>query len=189
MTEKLDVFDKTTGHVAVAGLPSHLAHLVQDGYGTMPHRADECPTCQGTGENPRAWEEMGNWDSCPRCLGECGEDYADTPLARDGICPDCIGAEMRASVYAEWPYTLLYDNGMGYYDCASVHKSLKDAIQAAAQGWQTDQIVTDDIDCQNVVWHSAPACPRGGGTGKCSPDCTGDGRCLCGGRSCPECGQ
>lgn len=28
----VDVFDTMTGHIAVAGLPYHLRHLVQDGY-------------------------------------------------------------------------------------------------------------------------------------------------------------
>jgi hypothetical protein len=44
---KVDVFDTTTGHVAVAGLPSEHIDLVQDGFGTMPH--EQSRRCRGCG--------------------------------------------------------------------------------------------------------------------------------------------
>lgn len=110
--------------------------------------------CCGNIIKPRA--------ACPTCgtrqnileCAKCGESYADTPLARDGVCPACIGAAARAKVYAEKPFSLLYDNGSGYYDCASVHETLAGAIKAAGEGWQTDMYITDDLACQNVVWNN-----------------------------------
>ena len=113
---KIDVFDKMTGHVAVARLPGDMADLVQDGYGTMPHRP------------------------ASKCRG-CG---CDSP--RFVLCESCSG---------DWQ---------------------QHGLSSPEEEWNDQS--------------AAPsACATCSGTGQCSLDCTGDGRCLCGGAGCPECGS
>lgn len=46
-------------------------------------------------------------------------------------------------------YYLFFDNGMGHFDCASKHDTLAGAIQAAGEGYQARQYITDG---KNIVW-------------------------------------
>lgn len=51
---------------------------------------------------------------------------------------------------------LWYDNGSGYFDCASSHPTLAAAIVAAEKGWQTHQRITaaggDGNNPAAIVW-------------------------------------
>lgn len=47
-------------------------------------------------------------------------------------------------------YYLYYDNGTGWFDCASAHRTLESAIAAAETGWQPRQHILDENE--NVVW-------------------------------------
>lgn len=136
-------------------------------------------------------------------------------------------------------FYLWYDNGTGYFDCASSHDTLEEAVKAAGEGPQTRQHITNDKVGFNIVWRNYGAgqtacanlvyfidaacygytmqggppplydelkaaslgdlepikkalgldrCPTCDDTGKRAPECTRDGRCLCSGRGCPECG-
>lgn len=59
---------------------------------------------------------------------------------------------------SEQEYFLWYDNGTGYYDCASYHATLEAAIAAARTGWQTGQRITRGPDkTKNIVWRSGAA--------------------------------
>jgi hypothetical protein len=49
-------------------------------------------------------------------------------------------------------FYLWYDNGSDYFDCASSHTTLDEAIRAAGSGWQTRQYITNDSDGKNIVW-------------------------------------
>ena len=55
---------------------------------------------------------------------------------------------------AEMMFYLFYDNGTGYYDCASSHNTLECAIEAANSGWQTHQLIATDPDGKDVIWSS-----------------------------------
>jgi hypothetical protein len=53
-------------------------------------------------------------------------------------------------------FFLWYDNGTKFYDCASSHATLEEAIRAARTGWQaTDQYITKGSNkTKNIVWRS-----------------------------------
>lgn len=51
-------------------------------------------------------------------------------------------------------FYLWYDNGTNYFDCASKHDALDDAIKAAGEGWKTRQHITSDVDGRDVVPHT-----------------------------------
>lgn len=51
-------------------------------------------------------------------------------------------------------FFLWYDNGSGYFDCASKHNSLADAVKVARQGWQPRQRVSTDKRGRNIVWRN-----------------------------------
>jgi len=49
-------------------------------------------------------------------------------------------------------YYLWYNNGTDWFDCASVHVTLAEAIAVAKSGWHIRQHITTDAAGAVVVW-------------------------------------
>lgn len=59
-------------------------------------------------------------------------------MCKHAVCGSYAGTcqEPESDRPQDDKYFLWYDNGSGWYDCASKHATLAEAIAAAGRGWQ-----------------------------------------------------